>query len=482
MPILVLEILYVLLIVLFFLHVIYNYKDTGKAFAYLLLIGFLPILGMVIYLALGISRRTHKMYNKKLVADQNMERRVDDFVQMSNDYVFESRAQDLGEQAKVARMLASEKYTPLLPGNKVKVLDNGEEAYPEMLQCLRQAKKHIHIEYYIIENGCVFDEMMQILLQKANEGVEVRVIYDDFGSKDIRKKYKKQLEKGGVEIYPFLKIYFVALANRINYRNHRKIIVIDGVTAFTGGINISDRYYNRPDSTLYWRDTHLKIEGYAAYSMQNIFLADWNFCSGQHLAPNDDFFPEMPEGLRKGNTLVQIASSGPDSNYPTIMFAIIAAISSAKSEILITTPYFIPSSSLLNALRIAALSGVKVKILVPYKSDSMIVNTASESFFDEILDYGIEIYQYQKGFVHSKVTVCDRSLGIVGTANMDIRSFDFNFEINAQIYNREIAEKLADDFFNDIKNAQKIDPEEWGRRSVLRKMLEKIFRLASSLM
>ena len=482
MTLVLFEVLYILLIVAFSLHVVYNYKDTGKALAYLLLIVFLPVAGMAVYLFLGINRRKRKMYDKKLAADQQMQTRVEAFVKSSNDRIFETRAGDLGNQTKVARLLSYDSYTPLTPYNRVQVLDNGENAYPEMLKSLRTAKNHIHIEYYIIENGEVFHQIMQILLEKARQGVQVRVIFDDFGSKDIRKDYKKELRKGGVEIYPFLKLYFVALANRINYRNHRKIIIIDGVTAFTGGINIGDRYCNKPGSRLYWRDTHLKIEGYAAYSIQNIFLADWNFCSSQNVEPNDAYFPELPPHLKQEHTIVQIASSGPDSNYPTIMFAIIAAIAAAKSEILITTPYFIPPSSLLNALKISALSGVKIKILVPWSSDSTIVNMASESYFDEILDCGVEIYQYQKGFVHSKVTVCDRELGIVGTANMDIRSFDLNFEINAQIYDRAVAGRLASDFFHDLEYAQKIDPKEWEQRPVYKKMLEKIFRLASSLM
>ncbi|WP_447640533.1 MULTISPECIES: cardiolipin synthase [Chitinophagaceae] len=478
----VLEILYILLIIAFSLHVVYSYKDSGKAFAYLLLIIFVPGLGMVVYLLLGLNKRKHKMYNRKLIADQDMENRVESFIRTSNESIFEKRAEDLGWQTKVARLLSHDSYTPLTPYNKVEVLTNGENLYPEILKSLKKARNHIHIEYYIIEDGHIFHEIMQVLLEKAQQGVSVRVIFDDFGSKDIRKAYKKELRKGGVEIHPFLKLYFVALANRINYRNHRKIIVIDGVTAYTGGINISDRYYNQPETKLYWRDTHLKIEGYAAYSIQNIFLADWNFCSAQNIEPNDELFPEIPAQLKQEDTIVQIASSGPDSNYPTIMFAIISAISSAKSEILITTPYFIPSSSLLNALRISALSGVKIKLLVPYKSDSSIVNTASESFFDEILDYGIEVYQYEKGFVHAKVTICDRALAIVGTANMDIRSFDLNFEINTLVYNRTVAERLADDFFNDLKYARKIEPTDWEQRPVYKKMIEKIYRLASSLM
>ena len=482
MSLLAFEILYIFLIILFSLHVIYHYKDTGKAFAYLLLIIFFPLLGMIAYLLLGLNKRKSKMYSRKLIEDQNILSRIEAFVQKTNDNIFEKRIEDLGNQTSLARFLSKDNYSLLAPYNKVEIINNGENLFPQIIEDLKNAKNHIHIEYYIIEDGKTFHAIMQVLLAKAQEGVEVRVIFDDFGSKDIRKAYKKELRKGGVEIYPFLKIYFIALANRINYRNHRKIIVIDGTIAYTGGINISDRYVNSADNTLYWRDTHLKIQGYAVYSIQSIFLADWNFCSDAPITPSKAYFPEMPDSLRNQNTIVQIASSGPDSNYPTIMYAIISAISSAKREILITTPYFIPSSSLLNALRIAALSDVKIKILTPYKSDSRIVNTASESFYDEILDYGIEVYQYQKGFVHSKLMICDRELAMVGTANMDIRSFDLNFEINAIVYDKKIAEQLCEDFFNDIQSSIKIDPQEWENRSVGKKMLEKTFRLASSLM
>lgn len=271
-------------------------------------------------------------------------------------------------------------------------------------------------------------------------------------------------------------------ANRLNYRNHRKIIVIDGVTAFVGGINVSDRYINNGSEKLYWRDTHLRIDGPGAQYLQYLFLCDWNFCADELLQPNTDFFPPKPLQTVNDNKVVQIAASGPDSESPTILFSIIQAINLATSEILITSPYFIPGESLLDALIIASLSGISVKLLVPGVSDSILVNSAARSYYSELLSAGVEIYQYQKGFVHAKTMVTDKKIAVVGTANMDFRSFDLNFEVNAIVYDTPIATELSDIFYRDLKDALKINPVYWNSRPVYKKLLEKAARLLSPLL
>ena len=312
---------------------------------------------------------------------------------------------------------------------------NGEAKFPDVFESLRSAKHHIHIEYYIYENDTIGNELAQILIEKAKEGVEVRFIYDDFGSSGIRKNIAHQLREAGVEAYPFYKIKLIMLANRMNYRNHRKIIVVDGTIGYIGGINVSDKYINNDkDDKLYWRDTHLKIVGNSVFNLQTIFLADWNFCANQKIRYSSNYFPEKSEAEHYGNHLVQIVSSGPDSKYPKIKYTLIQAILSAEKEICITTPYFIPDKSFLEAINIAALSGIEVKLLVPTRSDSFIVNTTSQSNFQELLDVGVKIYSYDKGFVHAKTMVCDQKVAIIGTANFDNRSLDLNFEINAIVF------------------------------------------------
>ena len=305
----------------------------------------------------------------------------------------------------------------------------------------------------------------------------MRFIYDDFGSPSIKKKLERRMKEAGVEIHPFHKVHFYLLANRFNYRNHRKIVVVDGQTAFVGGINVSDKYINKNPAQLYWRDSHLRIDGPGVYYLQYLFISDWNFCCPKPLSPAQLHF--APNPMTKEDTYVQVAASGPDSTQPTILFSILQAIYLAKEEILITTPYFIPGEGILEALRIAALSGLSVKLLVPGICDSKIVNAASRSNYNDLLQAGVEIYLYQKGFVHAKTLVADSKLSIVGTANMDHRSFEFNFEVNAIVYDQAFAKQMRKVFFDDLESAEQINAERWYKRPAYQQLPEKIARLFS---
>ena len=291
---------------------------------------------------------------------------------------------------------------------------------------------------------------------------------------------ERRLKDAGVEVYPFQKIMFYLLANRLNYRNHRKIIVIDGQTAFTGGINVSNKYINDKNNQLYWRDTHLRIDGPGVFYLQYLFFTDWNFCSGKKVKPSAEHF--AAESKYAENTIVQVVASGPDSAQPAVLFSILQAINLAKKEILITTPYFIPGDTILDALKIAALSGITVKLLVPGVSDSRLVNAAGRSYYGELLAAGVEIYLYEKGFVHAKTMITDSSLSIIGTANMDMRSFELNFEVNAIVYDQKISRQLRSTFFDDLTDAKKIDAKKWNSRPAYKQLPEKLARLFSPVM
>ncbi|HZH70356.1 MAG TPA: cardiolipin synthase, partial [Flavobacteriaceae bacterium] len=271
------------------------------------------------------------------------------------------------------------------------------------------------------------------------------------------------------------------LANRLNYRNHRKIIIIDGTVGFTGGINISDRYINSPNTTPYWRDTYLMLQGLSALALQRVFLSDWNFCSNEPLTVNAHYFP-LDQPINEPPIYTQIVSGGPDSDLPNILFTLNSAIQSAQDEILLATPYFIPDATLQENLILAALSGIKVKLLLPEKSDSKTVDLASRSYFDELLQAGVEIYLYTKGFLHSKTFVIDRKIASVGTANLDLRSFDLNFEVTTLIYHQDIAVGMAGRFYEDLKDARQLSNEQWQSRSKLTRFTERIVRLISPLM
>lgn len=478
------EIIYTIIVILVCLRIVYDTQSTTKTLAYLLFAIFVPIFGILFYFFFGINYRNRKMYSKKLLDNSAMSKRVKDHLYQSSKKTFEESGAEVKSNKELAYLLLNDGMSPLTSQNSVSLLINGENKFPEVIKALQEAKHHIHIEYYIFDDNGIGNEIGKILIKKAQEGVAVRFIYDDFGSSSIRKKFVKNLRENGVKAFPFLKISFLLFANRINYRNHRKIIVIDGHTAFVGGINVSDRYINNPENTknLYWRDTHLRIDGPGILQLQYLFLCDWNFCANEKLQPVEAFFPHINNYDKVDDKVVQIAASGPDSETPTILFSLLQAINLATKEILITTPYFIPGDSLLDALRIASLSGLSVKLLVPDKSDSILVNAAARSYYDDLLKAGVQIYLYRKGFVHAKTLVSDRKIAIVGTANMDFRSFDLNFEVNAIVYDSEIANQLADVFYQDIKSAEKINEIDWSHRPRLKQLGQKAARLLSPLL
>lgn len=458
-----------------------NSETPSKALGYLLLVISFPVGGVLIYMSVGLNYRKKELYRKKLKIDEKEYPTLEEDATALSLKTLSKNKDKIDNFYQLASFSKDKSLTS--SNNNVTVMVNGEAKFPDVFENLRSAKHHIHIEYYIYENDTIGNELAQILIEKAKEGVEVRFIYDDFGSSGIRKNIAHQLREAGVEAYPFYKIKLIMLANRMNYRNHRKIIVVDGTIGYIGGINVSDKYINKDkEDKLYWRDTHLKIVGSSVFNLQTIFLADWNFCANQKIRYSSNYFPEKSETEHYGNHLVQIVSSGPDSKYPKIKYTLIQAILSAEKEICITTPYFIPDKSFLEAINIAALSGIEVKLLVPTRSDSFIVNTTSQSNFQELLDVGVKIYSYDKGFIHAKTMVCDQKVAIIGTANFDNRSFDLNFEINAIVYDEQIATEISNLFEKDISFSTQILAEEWSKRPLFRKLMEKVLHLFSSLM
>lgn len=478
------EIIYIIILMLVCFRVIFDTQNTTKTLAYLLLVVFLPIVGIIFYFSFGVNYRIRKIYDKKLLRNEQLQNNLEVELISYSKGVLKEGDETIQESKKLVNLILKENLSPLTNNNDIKLLINGESKFPEVIECLKQAKEHIHIEYYIFEDDKIGNQIFEILIEKAKSGLKIRFIYDDFGSRSIRNKQIKRLKNAGVEIYPFYKIKLIALANRMNYRNHRKIIVIDGHTSFVGGINVSDRYINKEEfkNKLYWRDTHLKIYGPATWYLQYLFLCDWNFCANDNVAFDPNLFPNNESIKSNQDKHVQITASGPDSDVPTILFALLQAVNLAEKEVLITTPYFIPSNSIMDAILISAKSGVNVKLIVPGISDSKLVNAAASSYYTSLLKSGVEIYRYNKGFIHAKTMVIDDEIAIVGTANMDVRSFDLNFEVNAIVYDEEIANQLRTTFYNDILDATKINLDEWEKRSVFQKFMEKLARLFSPML
>lgn len=481
---LILEITYLVITVLTCIRVVIDTNSVQKTMSYLLLVIFIPIIGAILYFSIGINYRKRKIYIKKLRID---EKRANEFISNIRDSnkQFILEAEKKHPSASQLLKLLSNPFVsnqPIFNHCDAQIICNGENLFKDVLQEIKNAKQHIHLEYYIFENDEIGNQLKDALIEKARQGVEVRLIYDDFGSSGISHNIVKELNlQENAEAFAFHEIKILFLANRLNYRNHRKIIIIDGIIAYTGGINISDKYINSETTSSYWRDIHIKIRGSAVLGLQHTFLSDWNFCSGQTIGIGSKYFPENAFDM-VGNSSIQIVASGPDSDIPVILFAYLQAINSAQNEILLTTPYYIPDNTLQQALILAALRGVSVKLLVPKNSDFKIVRWASQAYYDELLKAGVQIYLYSKGFIHAKTMVIDGQICSVGTANLDSRSFDLNFEVTAIVYDENVSMNLKEEFEKDILDSELIIYSRWRKRNAVGKFIDKLIRLLSPLL
>jgi cardiolipin synthase len=466
---------YALAIALIFV-ILFKQLNPSKTLSYILVLLLFPFLGLVVYVLFGQDYRKSKIFNRKNVLDQQIVKNILHGLQLKTNE--EDRVEVLlKEKTKLYKLIHNSEKSKLTTYNKIKVLFNGEGKFDELLSDLAYAQHHIHMEYYILEDDNIGTKIIDVLCKKAEEGIDVRLVYDAVGSR-ISAKNKRRLTKAGVAHFPFMPVLFSGLTGKMNYRDHRKIIIIDGKIGYLGGINIKDHYINAADQ-LYWRDTHLRIEGEAVKPMQILFFTTWDFVQDEPIQLSEAFFPANRPENRAG---VQIVSSGPDTDWPNIMEAIFAAIMVARSYIYITTPYFIPNDEILVALQTAARSGVEVKLLIPEISDSWISGSATNSYLQVMLEAGVDVYRYTKGFIHAKTMVMDDEVCSIGTANMDYRSFEINFEVNAFIYDKATSKELKQQFMDDLKNAQKVHLDEWTERSIAKKLIESLSKLLAPLL
>lgn len=394
----------------------------------------------------------------------------------------------LNEYKPIITLVASNSYSPLFLNNEITILDGGAKKFEIMKEKLLEATDHIHLEYYIVKNDKIGNEIKDILIKKAQEGVKVRFIIDKVGSIKLNRKYTKDLKKAGVDIafYSYVLAPFLRFINtQINYRNHRKIVIIDGKIAFLGGINIGDEYLGL-GKLGDWKDCHIMIEGDCVLGLQSVFLDDFSSIkkyNNEEISILNNIENYFKNHSFNGNIPMQIIRSGPDSEFPSILQAFIKMISSAKKSINIITPYFIPSEGLMDALKIAALSGIKISLIFPEKADHFTVNRASQTYLAELKKAGADIYMYDKNaFIHSKLLTVDEKICTIGTANMDIRSFELNYEINAIIYNEKITQEFDNIFKSLLKNSRKFDFKKYESRSILNKLIDGFYRLLSSIL
>ncbi len=475
---------YWILLIYVTLQIIQQYTISSRASAWLFTVYLFPVVGLFFYFVFGVQRRKRKIYQQKLTSTQQT---LESYQARFNDAavrIMSQHKENLKQFHGLTKMIYQDSCSRLTVRNKLTLLENGEQKFPQLFADIEAAKHTIHLEYYIFRFDEIGSQLFQLLIKKAKAGVAVRLIYDDYGSLGLNNLVLMRMRSHGIEAFPFSEIRWFAFTERLNYRNHRKIVVIDGKVAYVGGINIGDEYNNEDTDShkLYWRDSHLRIEGQCAAYLQNIFLTDWNFCADQAVEIEDEL-PAVFENLDDSDyTMMQVVASGPDSPQPSILFSILHAIHIAKNEILITTPYFIPNPALIKALKIAVLRGVVVKLLVPSQSDSRIVNAAAQSFYYEMLQIGVVVYKYTRGFIHTKNMVVDGYLSVMGTANFDERSFELNFEVNVLVYDEMFAQQLKALFKSDIIDAKQLNVDSWGKRSVIKIFIEKMARLISPIL
>lgn len=467
---------YVLALVAIVMILLKNINPT-KTLSYIIVLAVFPVLGLVVYYFFGQDYRKFRMFKKRALLNQVNVQNWTEKVKILEDKAYDLSSKILDGNTKIINLIDEQRYAPVTLYNEAQILVNGEEKFKRLFEDIQNATSSIHMEYYIIQNDEIGTELIGYLCAKSEQGVEVKINYDPVGS-SISGNTLTTLKKAGVEVHPFMPIYFPWFASKINYRNHRKIVVIDGVIGYVGGINIGDEYVNA-DGRRYWRDTHLRIHGQAAGMLQLYFLLGWNFVSDQNIEVKDKWFPKA----KVTNQLpIQIISSGPDMKWANIMEAMFTAINSAKRYVYLTTPYFIPNDEISLAMITASKSGVDVRLLIPKTCDSRIAQYATYSYLTILLKAGVKVYFYEKGNIHAKTIVADDVFSTIGTANMDNRSFHLNFEINAMIYDGDTALQMHEMFMNDLEDSKIMDFDRWEKRNVKQRLLESFCRLWAPLL
>lgn len=471
----------ILLEVLFFLNIILaafiiflERRNPSTTWAWLMILVFIPVLGFILYLIFGQNLTRRRMFTWLEQEKIGIKTQVNQQIQTIKDGSFPFESQEAAEFKDHIYMQLVNNDALFTQKNEVTVFTDGWKKFEALIEDIKQARDHIHVQYYIFREDGLGNEIIEALTQKVEQGIKVRVLYDHMGSRGNTKRFFKTFREAGglVEaFFPFL---------HYNYRNHRKLVIIDGAIGYIGGFNVGDEYLGLDPRFGYWRDTHLRISGKAVHALQTRFILDWNQASKKHDITYDDcYFPKVAE---QGDVGIQIVSSGPDSEWEQIKNGYVKMIFAAKHYIHLQTPYFIPDDTLLDAMRIVALSGVDVRIMIPNKPDHMFVYWATFFNIGELLKAGVKVYIYQNGFIHAKTIIVDDKLATVGTANVDVRSFRLNFEVNAFLFNQKQAEGLREVFEKDMDLSTQLTLEDYRNRSLYIKIKESISRLLSPIL
>ena len=468
------EIFYFLLVASSILLVIMENRKADISIFWVAMLILLPVVGLVFYFIFGKNHRS-----SRVIRPDEMQRltRLRD---QACAAAIASRPPD-DKYTKLASMMHGANDSPLFNGNDVRIFTDFTPMFQSMLDDIAQATRYVHIQFYKIEDDEVGRELSELLIAKAREGVDVRLMYDSFANLFVHSRYYNHMREGGVKVRPFLKFIPSMFTRDINCRTHRKIVVIDGHTGYTGGMNIARRYRDGINHGV-WRDTHIRLAGPAVSQLEVALLADWRFCS-KELLDSPGYFPPAAASVQPADLNVQIVTSGPMDEWDTVMQGMVQIIAQSRRYLYLQSPYFIPTEPILLALRNAALAGVDVRLMVSGTADrGAVMLYASESYFQDIIDAGVKVYLYPKGYLHAKTMVCDDDFLTIGSTNIDSRSFGQNFEVNAFIYSPAAAVRQRDIFLSDMADCTLLDPATWPHRPFGRKLANSLSRLLSPLL
>ncbi len=464
--------LYGVIVIGVMVRILMDNRQPAKTMAWILALLFLPFVGLALYVFFGQNRRKER-YISQTSLDQLTKRSMTEFLEQ------EDLTMPLSYRSLIYFFYNQNMALPF-KDNEAEIYTSGYEFFPALLREIAKARHHIHVGMYIFNDDELGNLVADALIDKAGEGVEVRVIYDDVGCWRVKNSFFERMRDGGVDVHAFMPVKFPLLTSKVNYRNHRKLIVIDGSVGFVGGYNIATRYVKGLED-MPWRDTHLMVRGGAVYGIQRAFLVDWYFVD-RTLITNHDYYPEQNPMIRNG-CLAQVVTSSPVSPWRDIMQGYIRILYEARRYVYMESPYFLPSEPVMFAMRTAALTGVDVRLMLPRRSDARIVEWASVSYVMETLEAGVKVYLYADGFNHSKLLVSDDLVSTCGSANVDFRSFEHNFESNIFFYDRGMALRMKRVFLNDQKHCQLIEEVcEVESRSFLTRLCESALRVVSPLM
>ncbi|MDT3983823.1 cardiolipin synthase [Staphylococcus ureilyticus] len=456
-------------------------RDATATWAWLFLLFVVPILGFIIYIFFGraVRKKREQGFHHNQIDDvkERMKTQLSDATNKINH----SDNRLVKKHADIVNTLLTKEPTFLSYDNNVDIYTDGHALFDQMKEDLRNAKSYIHLEYYVLKLDKLGSEIVDILQQKAEEGLEVKILYDAVGSKTVHKSKFKNFQEAGGQVEAFFQAKIPLINFRLNNRNHRKILVIDGMTGYVGGFNIGDEYLGLDEKFGYWRDTHLRVKGDGVDALQLSFIHDWNSQSHrEQLEYNDKYFPDNAN--QGGDVPMQIALGAPSDNWHQIEFGYMKMIMNAKESIYMHSPYFIPDKGYINALRIAPKAGVDVRLIIPNKPDHIFVYWATITSVAQLIRDGVKVYTYENGFIHSKMMIIDDEVASVGSSNMDIRSFELNFEINAFMYDANIVKELKAAFIEDMKVSKELTEERYEQRSNWIKFKQSIAKLASPIL